>query len=144
MVEYITNSYEETFRAARETAMKLKKGDVVLFRGGMGAGKTAFTKGIADYFGVKDTVTSPTFALVHEYYGGSLPIFHFDLYRISGFDELYSIGFYDYPDRGGIIIIEWSENVEGLSDEFPESVTIEITKLSDNGRKIMVKGGSFE
>ncbi len=144
MVEYITNSYEETFRTARETAMKLKKGDVVLFRGEMGAGKTAFTKGIADYFGVKDTVTSPTFALVHEYYGGSLPIFHFDLYRISGFDELYSIGFYDYPDRGGIIIIEWSENVEGLSDEFPESVTIEITKLSDNGRKITVKGGSFE
>ncbi len=141
MIEYIANSVEETFIAAKETAKKLKKNDIILFRGEMGAGKTAFTKGIADYFGVKDAVTSPTFALVHEYYGGSLPIFHFDLYRISGFDDLYSIGFYDYLDRGGIIIAEWSENIDGLSDEFPEAVIIEITKLSDNGRRITISGG---
>ena len=124
-MEFITNSEAETMAAAKEVAAKLKPGDVILYEGEMGAGKTAFTRGLAEYFGTEDEVTSPTFALVHEY-RGKIPLFHFDLYRITGFDDLYGIGFFDYLNRGGIIAVEWSENVPELSEEFPESVHIVI------------------
>ena len=83
----------------------------------MGAGKTTFTKGLAAALGITDPVTSPTFALVNEYTEGRLPLFHFDLYRIDSYDDLYAIGFLDYLDRGGIIAAEWSENIEGLEQE---------------------------
>lgn len=142
MREYITNSEEETFAAAAEVAALLKAGDVILYKGEMGAGKTAFTKGIARYLEVDDEVTSPTFALVHEY-TGKLPLFHFDLYRISGYDDLYAIGFFDYLDRGGIIAAEWSENIPNLEEELSGVIRISIEKLSENGRKITVSGGAF-
>lgn len=142
-MEFVTNSEQETRALAIETAKKLKAGDVILYSGEMGAGKTAFTKGIAEYFGTEEEVTSPTFALVHEY-PGRVPIFHFDLYRISGLDDLYAVGFYDYLDRGGIIAAEWSENVPGLEDELDCVIKIDIQKLSENGRKITVSGGRFE
>lgn len=141
-VEFITNSEQETRAAAAEVAKRLKIGDVVLYEGEMGAGKTAFTKGLAEYFGTEEEVTSPTFALVHEY-SGRVPIFHFDLYRISGYDDLYAVGFFDYLDRGGIIAAEWSENVPGLEDELENVVKIRIDKLSENGRKITVTGERF-
>lgn len=141
-IEFITNGEEETRAAAAETAKRLKIGDVILYEGEMGAGKTAFTKGLAEYFGTDSEVTSPTFALVHEY-SGRVPIFHFDLYRISGYDDLYAVGFFDYLDRGGIIAAEWSENVEGLEDELENVVKIRIDKLSENGRKITVTGERF-
>lgn len=142
MREYITNSEEETFAAAADVAAFLKAGDVILYKGDMGAGKTAFTKGIARYLEVDDEVTSPTFALVHEY-TGKLPLFHFDLYRISGYDDLYAIGFFDYLDRGGIIAAEWSENIPNLEEELSGVIRISIEKLSENGRKITVSGGAF-
>lgn len=141
-IEFITNSEQETRAAASETAKLLKAGDVILYEGEMGAGKTAFTKGLAEYFGTEEEVTSPTFALVHEY-SGRVPIFHFDLYRISGYDDLYAVGFFDYLDRGGIIAVEWSENVEGLEDEPENVVKIRIEKLSEDGRKITVTGERF-
>ncbi len=141
-MEFITNSERETRDAAFEVAKRLKVGDVILYEGEMGAGKTAFTKGLAEYFGTDEEVTSPTFALVHEY-PGRVPIFHFDLYRISGYDDLYAVGFFDYLDRGGIIAAEWSENVPGLENELENVVKIRIEKLSENGRKITVTGESF-
>lgn len=141
-MKYFSNSEDETRRIAKEIAERLDPDDVILFSGEMGAGKTAFTKGLAEYFGTEEEVSSPTFALVHEY-PGKIPIFHFDLYRISGFDDLYAIGFFDYLDRGGICVIEWSENVPELQDELENVVKIDITKLSENGREINVSGKYF-
>lgn len=142
-MEFVTKSEAETRSLAKKTAEKLKAGDVILYSGEMGAGKTAFTKGLAEFFGTEEEVTSPTFALVHEY-PGRVPIFHFDLYRISGFDDLYSIGFFDYLDRGGILAVEWSENIPGLEDELENVVKIGIEKLGENERRITVSGKWFD
>ena len=143
MKEFITNSVEETLAAAEEVAARLSAGDIILYEGDMGAGKTHFTKGIAKFLEVDDEVTSPTFALVNEY-SGKLPLFHFDLYRIDSYDDLYAIGFFDYLDRGGIIAAEWSENIAELADELGEVITIRIEKLSDTERKITVSGKYFD
>lgn len=142
MTEFITNSEEETLLAAEKVARELRAGDIILYEGEMGAGKTAFTKGIARYLEVDDEVTSPTFALVHEY-DGKIPLFHFDLYRINSYDDLYAIGFFDYLDRGGIIAAEWSENIEGLENELSGAIKVRIDKLSDNSRRITVRGNQF-
>ena len=111
----------------------------------MGAGKTTFTKGLAAALGITDPVTSPTFALVNEYTEGRLPLFHFDLYRIDSYDDLYAIGFLDYLDRGGIIAAEWSENIEGLEQELAGDssrtiMKIRIEKTGENERRIKVRG----
>ena len=143
MREFITNSVEETLAAAAEVAAKLSAGDIILYEGDMGAGKTHFTKGIAKFLNVDDEVTSPTFALVNEY-SGDLPLFHFDLYRIDSYDDLYAIGFFDYLDRDGIIAAEWSENIAELKEELGEVITICIEKLSDTGRRITVSGKYFD
>ena len=143
MREYITNSVEETIAAASEVAASLNAGDIILYEGDMGAGKTHFTKGIAKCLGIDDEITSPTFALVNEY-DGTLPLFHFDLYRIESYDDLYAIGFFDYLDRGGIIAAEWSENIAELKDELGEVITVCIEKLSETGRKITVSGKYFD
>jgi tRNA threonylcarbamoyladenosine biosynthesis protein TsaE len=142
MREFITNSEEETFAAAAEVAARLSAGDIILYEGDMGAGKTHFTKGIGRYLHVDDEVTSPTFALVNEY-NGDISLFHFDLYRIDSYDDLYAIGFFDYLDRGGIIAAEWSENIAELKEELGEVVTVRIEKLSDSGRRIIVSGKYF-
>lgn len=138
-MEYITKSEDETRLLAKKLAERLQAGDVILYSGEMGAGKTAFTKGLADFFGSTEQVTSPTFALVNEY-PGRVPIFHFDLYRISGFDDLYAIGFFDYLDCGGILAVEWSENVPELETELENVIKIGIEKLGENERKITVLG----
>lgn len=142
-MEFVTKSENETRELAKKIAEKLCAGDVILYSGEMGAGKTAFTKGLAEYFGTEEEVTSPTFALVHEY-PARVPIFHFDLYRISGFDDLYAIGFFDYLDRGGILAVEWSENIPGLEDELESVVKIGIEKLGENERRITVSGKHFD
>ena len=142
MKEYITNSVEETLAAAVEVAARLSAGDIILYEGDMGAGKTHFTKGIAKYLGLEDEITSPTFALVNEYYG-DVPLFHFDLYRIESYDDLYAIGFFDYLDRGGIIAAEWSENIAELKKELGEVISVCIEKLSETGRRIIVSGKYF-
>ena len=100
-VEYISRSPEDTARISAEIATQLRAGDIILYEGDMGAGKTTFTKGLAAALGITDPVTSPTFALVNEYTEGRLPLFHFDLYRIDSYDDLYAIGFLDYH-RGGV------------------------------------------
>ena len=95
--------------------------------GDLGVGKTAFVRGFTKVFSAA-RVKSPTFALVNEYRGEKLSVFHFDMYRITDEDELYSIGFFDYPERGGICLVEWSENIPFALPE--EYLRVEITKDS--------------
>ena len=141
MNEYISNSAADTEKIASDLAKTLNAGDIVLYEGGLGAGKTTFTKGISKALGIKDVVTSPTFALVNEYYG-RISLFHFDLYRIETFDDLYAIGFFDYLDRGGIIAAEWSENIPGLFEELNDGnravYAVRIEKTGDESRKILI------
>lgn len=139
--EIVSHSASDTEKAAFEFGKTLKAGDAVLYEGDLGAGKTTFTKGLARALGVDDVVTSPTFALVNEY-GGEIPLFHFDLYRIETFDDLYAIGFFDYLERGGIIAAEWSENIPALFEELNDGKRavyfVRIEKTGDNDRKILI------
>ena len=141
--EFISDSPEQTRQIAADFAKTLKAGDVVLYEGDLGAGKTAFTKGIGEALSVEDAVTSPTFAIVNEY-EGRLPLFHFDLYRLENYDDLYSIGFFDYLTRGGIIAAEWSENIPDLAADLDDGkravYTVRIEKTGDNSRRILVSG----
>ena len=105
----ITKSPEETIEAAAEIGKLLQKGDIIAYHGGLGAGKTTFTRGLALGLGLGDVVTSPTFALVNEYIGDEINLYHFDMYRITDEDDLYSTGFFDYLDAGAILVVEWSE-----------------------------------
>ncbi|MBQ3391266.1 MAG: tRNA (adenosine(37)-N6)-threonylcarbamoyltransferase complex ATPase subunit type 1 TsaE, partial [Clostridia bacterium] len=124
MREWITSSVEETEAAGREFAAQLRPGDVVALRGGLGAGKTAFVRGIASLLAPEARVSSPTFALMHEY-AGEMPLYHFDLYRIPDAEELWSIGFEEFLGREGVVLIEWSENAEGELPQNRITVTIE-------------------
>lgn len=133
-----THSVEETLKAAEQLAAQLNAGDVILYTGEMGAGKTHFTKGIARYFGIEQGVSSPTFALVNEYHGEKMSVFHFDLFRIDSFDDLYAIGFFDYLDRGGILAVEWSENIPVLAEELESVWTVDIQKIGEESRKITI------
>lgn len=109
--EFITHSAAETEALAARLAEQLEGGEVIAFTGGMGMGKTAFTSGLVSALGAGDVVSSPTFALVNEYVG-RLTVEHFDMYRITGWDDLYSTGFFDYLDTDCVLMIEWSENIE--------------------------------
>ncbi len=134
-MQYITNSPEETEAVGFALAQELKPGAVIAYLGDLGAGKTAFTRGLARGLGCTEQVTSPTYTVVNEYLSGRLPLFHFDMYRLSSADELWDIGWEDYLVRGGVCAVEWSENVtEAL--ENPIRVTIE--KVDDDTRRITV------
>ncbi len=135
-MEYISKSLEETEKIASDFSKNLKNNDIVCFFGGMGAGKTAFTRGAVKALGISERVTSPTFSIVNEYNGDNT-VFHFDMYRVEDEDSLYSTGFYDYMDRDGILFIEWSENIlPYLPKEYYE---VTIDKISENERKIIIK-----
>lgn len=141
MTEYISHSEADTAAVAREICSSLHGGQVIAFTGGMGMGKTAFVRGALAAFGNDSFVSSPTFALVHDY-GGEPHIYHFDMYRVTGIDDLYSTGFYDYLNEDSILFIEWSENI---ADELPDdTVRIDITPgEKENDRLIRVEGGPF-
>ena len=137
---FISHSAEETEAFAEAFAKRLKPNQVVAFFGGLGVGKTAFTRGLARGLGVKGEVISPTFALVHEH-EGSIPLYHFDMYRVSTFEDLYSTGFFDYLDTGAIIAVEWSENIE---QALPVGyIRVTIARITDNEREILIEGGAF-
>ncbi len=139
MRKYISNSPEETEELGERLAKKLSGGEVVAFKGGLGMGKTCFTRGLAKGLGFEGEVTSPTFALINEYIGGRLPLYHFDMYRISGWEDLYSTGFFEYLEEGGVIAAEWSENIENA---LPQStVTVSFVRIDDNTREIEISGG---
>ena len=136
-----THSPEETEAVGRKLAAQLRPGDVLAYYGDLGAGKTAFTRGLAAGLGVTEPVTSPTYTIVNEYLSGHLPLFHFDMYRLGSADELFDIGWEDYLARGGICAVEWSENVEEALDG---ALRITITKDSadETVRTITIEGGA--
>lgn len=133
MQSWTTNSVKETEELGVLFAERLKQGSVVALFGGLGMGKTAFVRGLAAGLGLKAEVSSPTFALVHDY-GGIPPLVHFDMYRVSGWEDLYSTGFYDYLDAGAILVIEWSENIEAALPD--TTLRLRFTRLDDQRRRI--------
>ena len=137
-MEFITNSPTETEAVAAALAQKLAPGTVLAYRGDLGAGKTAFTRGLARGLGYADPVTSPTYTIVNEYLGGRLPLFHFDMYRLVSSDDLWDIGWEDYLERGGICAVEWSENVD---DAMEQAIYVTIEKLGEDTRRITIEGG---
>ena len=139
-MEYITNSPSETEAVGAALAQVLQPGTVIAYRGDLGAGKTAFTRGLARGLGVTERVTSPTYTIVNEYLGGRMPLFHFDMYRLGSEDELFDIGWDDYLERGGVCAVEWSENVWGAMEH---AIVITITRLSEETRKIEIEGGDL-
>ena len=140
-MEFITNSPAQTEDIGIKLAEQLKPGAVIAYRGDLGAGKTAFTRGLARGLGIQDPVTSPTYTIVNEYLGGRLPLFHFDMYRLHSADDLFDIGWDDYLERGGVCAVEWSENVE---DALEDPITVTIEKLGEESRKITVTGGKTD
>ena len=137
-MEFITKSPAQTERVGEALAERLSAGAVIAYRGDLGAGKTAFTRGLARGLGITESVTSPTYTIVNEYLGGRLPLFHFDMYRLGGEDELFDIGWEDYLERGGVCAVEWSENVP---DAMENAISVTIFRLDEDTRKIVIEGG---
>lgn len=139
---YRTQSAAETEALGEKLARQLQGGEVIAFTGDLGAGKTAFTRGLARGLGITDRVTSPTFTIVNEYEGGRLPLFHFDMYRLSCSDELYDIGWEDYLARGGVCAVEWSEIVEDALES--DAIRVDIKNDGDDCRSITIMGVELE
>ena len=137
-MEFITNSPQETEALGAALAQRLTPGTVIAYRGDLGAGKTAFTRGLARGLGVTEQVTSPTYTIVNEYTGGKMPLFHFDMYRLGSSDELFDIGWEDYLERGGVCAVEWSENVW---DALEAPILITVSRLDEDTRRIIIEGG---
>lgn len=139
-MEYLSHSPEETERIGETLGKTLRPGSVVAYRGGLGMGKTAFTRGLARGLGCAGRVTSPTFTIVNEY-SGTVPLFHFDMYRLGSSDELFDIGWEDYLQRGGVCAVEWSENV---ADAMQGAISVRIGRDSDEQRTIIIEGGGLD
>ncbi len=139
-MEYQSQSVEETERIGADLAGRLRPGTVLAFTGDLGAGKTAFVRGLARGLGVTEQITSPTFTIVNEYEGGRLPFFHFDMYRLGSSDELFDIGWEDYLSRGGVCAVEWSEQVADALEE--DCIRVDIRQgPGENERVIRVEEG---
>ena len=137
-MEFITTSPQETENLGAALGKILKPGMILAYRGDLGAGKTAFTRGLARGLGYNEPVTSPTYTIVNEYLGGRLPLFHFDMYRLATADDLWDIGWEDYLERGGVCAVEWSENVD---EAIENAVYITIHKTGEQTRRIEIEGG---
>ena len=137
-MEFITHSPAQTEAVGQALGRVLTAGTVLAYEGDLGAGKTAFTRGLAQGLGCTDMVTSPTYTIVNEYLSGRLPLFHFDMYRLRSADDLWDIGWDDYLDRGGICAVEWSENVREAMDG---AISVRIEKLDEDSRRILIEGG---
>ena len=137
-MQYITNSPAETEAIGAALGKIIPPGAIIAYRGDLGAGKTAFTRGLARGLGCREIVTSPTYTIVNEYLGGRIPLFHFDMYRLRSSDDLFDIGWEDYLDRGGVCAVEWSENVD---DAMEDAIYITIEKLGEDARCITIEGG---
>lgn len=139
MIEVISKSPNETEEYAEKLGKRLNGGEVIAFFGGLGMGKTRFTSGLARGMGIDEYVSSPTFAIVNEY-EGEIPLCHFDMYRITSFDDLCSTGFFDYLDNGSVLAIEWSENIENALPE-DKFIKIEIFKGECDDERIIRMSG---
>ena len=138
MEKYVSKSEDQTVEIARSLGSRLKNGGTVAFIGGLGMGKTVFTKGLAKAIGITADVTSPTFAVVNEYIGEGINLYHFDMYNIDSWESLYSTGFCDYLDTGNLLAVEWSENV---ADAMEGAIRVTIGKTGDQSRRITIEGG---
>ena len=134
----ITNNEAETIAEGEKLGKTLTPGMVVALFGGLGVGKTAFTKGLALGIGIKDIVSSPTFTIANEY-RGKIPLFHFDMYRLESENDLFDIGWDDYLEREGICVIEWSEKILGALPL--NSIYVKIENLGGNVRNIEIGSG---
>ncbi len=132
---FVTHSARETEQIGAALGKTLPPGTVLAYLGDLGAGKTAFTRGLAQGLGCTDMVTSPTYTIVNEYLSGRLPLFHFDMYRLGSSEDLWDIGWEDYLDRGGICAVEWSENV---AEALENPVQVRIEKLEGDDRRITI------
>ena len=140
-MKYISHSTEETENIAYNLAKSLTNGRIITLDGDLGAGKTAFVRGLARGLDSNDRISSPTFTIVNEYRSGRLPIFHFDVYRISSSDEMYDIGWEDYLSQNAVIVIEWSVNIKDIL--YMDCIRINITKelsVSEDYREINIEG----
>jgi len=136
---FSTSSPEQTIALGREIGKRLRGGEVIAYRGGLGAGKTTITRGISDGLGLGDEVTSPTFALVNEYRKKDckISLIHFDMYRITSGEDLETTGFFDYMDEDTVLAVEWSENID---DDLPEDcIRITINRISDDERELTIE-----
>ena len=132
-MKMISRCEKDTFALAADVAKTLRAGDVILLHGELGAGKTTFTKGLAKALGIEETVTSPTFNYVKEYQGGRLPLFHFDMYRVSDADEVYELGLEEYFYRGGVVVVEWNK-----FDGIERPIDVSIRSLGGDVREIEI------
>lgn len=133
--EYTTAGEEQTEALGVRLGQLIQPGAVIAYTGDLGAGKTAFTRGLARGLGIPDRVTSPTFTIVNEYEGGRLPLFHFDMYRLGSSDELFDIGWEDYLARGGVCAVEWSENVADALEDEP--IRVDIRRGEHDGQRVI-------
>ena len=141
MREFISESYEQTLQFASDFAKSVPRGSVIGFIGGLGMGKTAFTSGFVKGLGIDAEVSSPTFAICNEYIGENARVYHFDMYRVESWDDLYSTGFFDYIDTDSYILAEWSENIFGALPD--DAIIIEIEKIDNDSRKFIFKSKSY-
>ncbi len=140
-MKYISYTTEQTEEFAENLAKTFCGGEIITLDGDLGAGKTAFVRGIARGLGIKDRVSSPTFTIVNEYRNGSIPLFHFDVYRISSSDEMYDIGWEDYISQNAVVVVEWSVNISDILDM--KHITVTISKdlsVSEQYREIVIEG----
>ncbi|MBQ6380393.1 MAG: tRNA (adenosine(37)-N6)-threonylcarbamoyltransferase complex ATPase subunit type 1 TsaE [Clostridia bacterium] len=144
MNQYTTNSAQQTIALGTSFAKDCRAGDVLAFFGGMGMGKTAFVKGLAKGLGISADVTSPTFSLVNEYRGEALTLYHFDMYRINTWEDLYSTGFFDYLDTDAVLAVEWSENIENALPEGAVYIKIQAGENEDQRIISIGKGEEFD
>lgn len=136
MKKFVTKSAGETAEVAAALGAKISSGAVIAFTGDLGAGKTTFIKGLAKALGYSGEVSSPTFAIVHEYIGGRLPLYHFDMYRVESWESLYSTGFFEYMETDAVLAVEWSENIENaLPDDL---ITVDITRGEDDNERVIL------
>ena len=138
-MRYVTHGPEETEALGQRLAACLRPGDVIAYYGDLGAGKTAFTRGLARGLEIREAVTSPTYTIVNEYLSGRMPLFHFDMYRLESSDDLFDIGWEDYLARGGVCAVEWSDTVE---DALEDAIKVCIRRLADQEREVTIEGGS--
>lgn len=134
---YISKSTNDTLNIGKKIADTLRGGETIALYGDLGVGKTHLISGLAEGLGFTGETSSPTFAIVNEYRGGRLPLFHFDMYRISGWEDLETTGFFDYQEEGGVVATEWSENIEAALPE--NHIKVTITRIDDEFREIKVE-----
>ena len=141
MIRYESFSEADTFKIGQEIAKKIKTADIVCLEGDLGVGKTIFTKGFAKGLDIDECITSPTFTIVHEYEEGRIPLYHFDVYRISDSEEMYEIGFEEYINGDGVCLIEWASMIEDILPT--DVININISKDLEKGfdyRLVTVEG----